>query len=472
MITAGSPPSTTTWSNLTLVFPNGSSDTLSPLLTNGQPTGVFTLSSQPNCSYCASGTASSNTNKWQSITVTFADQTSWTFTPVGDGYTYMPSMIFNRMGRYISILRDSCNGNRVSTVTDDSASPNTLLTFNYSGGYLSSITDAYGRCVSYAFGSAAGTTCLTTVSQISPSGSGAQPALETYGYTSINGQPHITSITTPSPTGSGTSLRQVFYDTSIPAKVTSVVDANGNTTSYNYCYNNGTIVQVANAQGTVQAEWTENFDPANNNLSTGVTDASGFTTVIEYGDPTNPFKPTRVTDKAGYVSNTTYDSHGNVLTATDPRGTVTTNTISYATFPLGRLTSVQQGTKTPTGFTYYEPSGLVQTVITPQPGTTGGPTVVTSFTYDSLGNVLTKTTPGNNAVSTITTTCNYTTDGTYTQPAMLGQPLTVTDNLGHITHLRYDARGNVTETTDALGHTSDFYYNIADQLITSVRPSN
>jgi len=39
----------------------------------------------------------------------------------------------------------------------------------------------------------------------------------------------------------------------------------------------------------------------------------------------------------------------------------------------------------------------------------------------------------------------------------------VTDNLGHVTHLRYDARGNVSSTWDALGDMTDISYNLVDQ---------
>ena len=67
-------------------------------------------------------------------------------------------------------------------------------------------------------------------------------------------------------------------------------------------------------------------------------------------------------------------------------------------------------------------------------------------------------------------------DGSYSQPAKSGQPLTITNNAGKVTHLRYDARGNVTSMWDALGNTTDITYNLADDAIdvrllaTALRP--
>jgi YD repeat-containing protein len=137
----------------------------------------------------------------------------------------------------------------------------------------------------------------------------------------------------------------------------------------------------------------------------------------------------------------------------------------YNVFALGRLISVQEGSKPATTFTYFEPSGLVQTITAPAPSGSGVTTVTSTFTYDALGNVLSVTGPGNNAASTITTTYNYTTDGGFTVPnASLGQPLVVTDNLGHSRHFRYDSQGRVTLAWDALGNTTGLSYNIAGQV--------
>lgn len=380
----------------------------------------------------------------------------WTFTLLS-GDTYALNQLTNRTGQSVNFTWNA--GRALAQVTD--AGTNTvLLTLAYdSKGKLATATDAYNRQVVYTFSTPSGTDqgMLQTVSQVVAAGTANPPIHWAYAYTPDKGQ-QLYSTTVPSPTGSGTSTATINYNAN--GKVASLVDANGNQRGYTYNAS-ATQVQVKDPAGSVVMSWTQKYSAARRN--TGVTDANNQSTTIEYNDAQNPTKPTRLVDKNGKVTVYTYDSFGNVLTVTTPRGMTTTYTYDYATFALGRLQSVQEGTKPATTFTYYEPSGLVQSLTAPAPG--GGPgAVTTSLTYDSLGNVLSVTEPGNNVTSAITTTYNYTTDGTYTQAAKRGQPLTVTDNLGHTTHLRYDAHGRVTSATDALGFETGASYNLVGQL--------
>jgi len=66
---------------------------------------------------------------------------------------------------------------------------------------------------------------------------------------------------------------------------------------------------------------------------------------------------------------------------------------------------------------------------------------------------------------------NYTSDGTYSQATGIGEPLTITNPLGNVTHYRYDPRGNRTVVVDALGNETDTSYNLANQELATTLPA-
>jgi RHS repeat-associated protein len=450
------------WSALSLRYPNGATETLTPQLNgSGQPTGAFTTVA--GAPYIVTGVSGSPTGTWQSVSITWNDQTQWRFVQLS-GTTYALNKITNRTGQSLSF---AWNGNRaLTTVTDDSSS-SVLLTLAYdANGKLTTATDIYDRQVSYSFdpGSSSTPNVLQSVSQVVTSGTSSPPARWTYTYTSDKGQ-QLNSITVPRPTGTGTSAATINYNST--GKVTSLVDGNGNQRVYTY-NTSDTQIQIKDAANNVALAWTQKFNSSG--LDTGTTNATSHSTTIAYTDFNNPLKPTSVIDRNGQETTYEYDQFGNVTEMITPRGLSVTYTWDYSDFALGRLVSVQEGGKLATTFSYYEPSGLLGTITRPEPNN-GASITTTTFTYDSLGNVLTVVAPGNDADSTITTALNYTTDGAYSQSAKLGQPLTITDNLNHVTHLRYDSQGRRTSVTDALGNETIFTYNLVGQLLTTTFPA-
>ncbi len=249
------------------------------------------------------------------------------------------------------------------------------------------------------------------------------------------------------------------------------MDANGNSRNYAATDANHTMVTVKDPLNNVVYAYTVGFD-GNMSGTTSTNGANVIQATNTFASANTPYKPSNVTDALNRTWNYTWDAYGNCLTSTTPRNTTTTNTYSYTNFALGRLTQVQEGSKTATNLTYYEPSGLPNTISSAKPGTVStGQQVTTTYTWDALGNILTMVSPGNNATTTNTTTFNYTTDGSYSQTAALGQPLVVTDNLGHATHFRWDNQRRQTAVIDALGNESDTTYNLIGQPLQSIAPA-
>jgi YD repeat-containing protein len=101
----------------------------------------------------------------------------------------------------------------------------------------------------------------------------------------------------------------------------------------------------------------------------------------------------------------------------------------------------------------------------------GTSTVSVRWIYGAYGNLGSVTFPGNAASSSITYTFNYTTDGGYGQAEAIGEPLTITDNTGKVTHIRYDTQGNVLSVTDALGNQANATYDITNNPTTITAPA-
>jgi RHS repeat-associated protein len=353
-------------------------------------------------------------------------------------------------------------------------------------GNITHVDDAYGRSIYYHCGAAGGFGPyqeLDYISQIVLTTTLNAPDNYSFSYQQVlnNSEapaPFLHTLTVPSPTGTGTSTATINYaNTSL---VASLVDGNGNTRIYTSTDANGNLsypsaftkVLMSTKGGT--ANYSYIVGTNSSMLETSRTNGAGQTYSTDvYADPNNPFAPSAVTDGNGNTTQISYDTYGNQLQVISPRGTLTTNNFVYTNFALGELQSTQQGSKTPTSYTYYEPSGLVKATTIPLPGTIGtGATATSTFTYDGVGNVLTAVMPGNNAAESIKTTFNYTTDGSYSVPSpRIGQPLTVTDNLGHTTHLRYDTQGNPRAVIDVLGNETDTTYNIANQMLTTTYPA-
>ena len=400
--------------------------------------------------------------------------------------------------------------------------------------YITSITDCYSRSVFYLEERPTYLPrgpVLTHVSQIVASTNTSGPdryAYIFYGYSSPEQNdlvyPFLSWIIVPAANGptpatqqltqgeAGTVETEINYATTGPTYVTSIVDGNSNVTQYTQGTGNTTTVAVGYLTGsTFNAKYTFTAGFDSNMSQTYRTDGNGTTlATATYSDPYDPLRPSSVTDANSHTTGYKWDSFGNLHEMTSPRGTVTdytwafpgsvssgypVNSITQTNAPvLGELTKVQEtaGTgggvtqKAATTYAYFDSanngasqdwtnSGLISTITKPTPGTSAGTTTVSyTFQYDHYGNMTQMVTPGNGAASSITTTLAYAT-GT---SVAIGQPLTITDNLGHATHFTYDSQGNRTSMTDAIGNATYFGhtdgtagYNIANQPVLVTYPA-
>jgi RHS repeat-associated protein len=482
----------------TLTYPNGAVETWTGTTGSlGTPAGAPYLANCP-----MSGV----------LTMTFKDRSVYTFIQIGAASanypagTYLLTGIKNLVGHSVTLNRDTAANNyRLLSITNDAATPVTLLKFNYTSAVLFSVEDLASpnvgehRQVNYSFTSG----LLTGVSQTAPDGGSANDLWQ-YGYQTINGQPYLHSVSTPDPndpSGMTYTSASVNYDAS--GFVQPHTDANARQRAYIPMGPGQTVVQVFNQAGVAPLQqWTQRFGASN--VDTGFTDAASHSASVAYTGTPSPYLPSAVTNRNNQSATVTYDaasSYGNVATVMDARGIQVVTTYDYPDdFPLGQVASVQRthvtngttdGTQIPTTYDYYTAAdvssdgvigvlnGMVKAVHTAQPNLIGGsPTLTTTYAYDSLGNPVQMTTPG--PYGTTTVSFNYTSGyNGYTQAEALGEPLTITvsgpDSSGVTTtivsYAKYDGRGNNTAEIDALGNETDAQFNLADQTTSTISPA-
>ena len=281
------------------------------------------------------------------------------------------------------------------------------------------------------------------------------------------------------------------YDAS--NNVLTKTDALGNITSYTYDANNNLITTV-NKEGTaISSVYQDNkivsitkddllfgqfeYD-ANGNVSS-VTDANGNTTELEYDSKGNMLS---ATDKIGVMMSYKYDSNGNVSETKDANG----NIVVYTRDTDGRciktsaLRTTSSGTENIEAYYSYDSDGNVVSKTEPLGNTThynydvlGNLSSMinangnkTKYEYDSLGNLI-KITYCDNTFETFTYDANGNTisaTNTYGQTINMtydkvGRMVSKTYENGGMEKYKYDAVGNVIETENADGAVTKYEYN-------------
>jgi RHS repeat-associated protein len=273
---------------------------------------------------------------------------------------------------------------------------------NYSGTNVGTITDPSGRTIQYTYNSAGQLTGVTDA------------AGEVWQFQYYDTRGNINQITDPR--GYTTTLA---YNSS--NQVTSIVYDNYTSASatYTYAYNSGNTVVT---------------DPLNHN-TTYTYDSGG--------------RVTNILNAIGDNYGLTYDSNNNLVSTTDPSSKVTTYT--YDT--LGSLLTAQNPSLSSGGAgakTSYSYGNAAHPYMTSVGKDTQGN--LTSYSYDTNGNVVSAASSGASGTSLGTSSEALQGDpnssgGTITCGAQTGEVCTSTDQNGNVTSYGYDTYGDLLTVT-------------------------
>jgi RHS repeat-associated protein len=347
-----------------------------------------------------------------------------------------------------------------STPTNIASQPGLLLTQS----------DVFGHSLSWQYNATGQMSQLT------------DPAGGVYQY-SYDLSGNLTGVTYPD-----SSSKTYWYNesantggASLPRALTGITDESGvRFATFKYSSSTGLAVNTQHAGGVE----SYTFSYPNLGHSASVTDPLGTTRTYAFhqslsydqdGSQTQPSATGTVTQSE------TYDANGNPATLTDFNGNVT----HYA-YDLTRNleTSRTEAYGTPqarTITTTWDPSWR-------QPDLIAEPNRTTAFTYDSPGNVLTKTITDTSVTPNVARTWTYTYDSygrmltaqgprtdvnstttyayyTCTTGFQCGQVQTITDALGHITTFNtYNAHGQPLTATDPNGVVTTLTYDLRQRL--------
>jgi RHS repeat-associated protein len=325
------------------------------------------------------------------------------------------------------------------------------LAYN-SSNLLASVTDSYNRSLGFTYQYNLLQT-VTTPDSLTLS----------YSYAARGTGTVLTSVAYS--TSPVTSQTYLYESTLLPYALTGITDENNNRFA-NWTYDStGRALTSQHANGADLMSVTYN-DTDNSRTVTnafGVSDTYTFTTL--QGVPKITQVSRAATSSTVAATETlTYDSNGYVASKIDWNGNQTT----YVNNSHGLPTTINEavGTGVARTITIAYDSTWVHL-----PATVTTPGLTISFTYDSNGEVLTKT-----LKDTTTTSVPYSTSGqtrTWTNTwsnALLASSKTPN---GNTTKYTYDSSGALTSTTDAKGHVTNITAHTGGGLpLTIVDPNS
>jgi RHS repeat-associated protein len=362
-------------------------------------------------------------NSW---ILTDKDDTVETYSSISSTEAILQS-IKARNGYTQTLTHDS--NNFLTAVTD---SYNRSLGFTYQNGLLQTVTTPDSLTLSYTYAAAGSSSVLTSVA---------------YSTNPVTSQTYL------------------YENTGLPFALTGITDEDGNRYATWTYDTTGRALTSQHANGadltTVVYDDTDNSRTVTNAL--GVTDTYTFTTLQGVPKVTQ-ISRAATSSTAAATESFTYDSNGYLASKTDWNGNQTT----YVNDSHGQPTTINEAVGTSVAKTTIIAYDSTWTHL-PATVTTAG--LTTSFTYDSDGELLTKT-----LTDTTTTTTPFSTKGqtrTWTNTWSNSLLASVKTPNGNTTKYGYDSTGALTSTTDAAGHLTQITSHTGGGLpLTIVDPNN
>lgn len=310
--------------------------------------------------------------------------------------------------------------------------------FAYNGdGRLASVTNGFGRTLTLAYSGVGQLTTVTT------------PDARVIAY-AYDGSGRLVSVLYPD--GKGRNF--VYENASFPQALTGIFDESGvrwGTFAYD---------TSGRAISTVLAGSADSYQVSYPSSSSAtVVDPLGTSRSYNYGTKLGKLAVTGSSLPSGEgksdAASRVQDANGLITSETDFRGTVNTTTWDIAR----RLpTVVVSASGTPdarTVTTQWHTSFALPVLVT-EPGRT------TAYTYDTLGNTLSKT------LTDTATSKAQLWQWTYNAQQLVA---TATEPNGAVTSYTYDTRGNVLTSTNALGHVVSYTYDNANRVSSMTTPN-
>jgi RHS repeat-associated protein len=338
---------------------------------------------------------------------------------------------------------------RLTSFTDPD---NKTTSFTYTGGDdLATITDPLGKVTKLEYDASSR---VTAIKSNYVSATNTWTALTSYAYSSPTAPCNSTSDTFKTVVTDPRS-HSTTYCADHEARITKVVDANGNTRSATYTPNSDV------ASSSLPGPAATNFTYASDNL-TQVDQPASEQTKLEYINATHPRSMTKLTSPQGTSQVFAYDTPGNLSTVSDGgsptqvqaslqyngqgAGACSDDTTAHTGSP--RCTIDGAGHTTTYG---YDANGNLDK-ITPEL-----PLGATTLTYDGLSRI-----------STIQDGKSQTRTFSYDPLDRITQ---IAYSNGATIGYTYDANGNLTQRVDSVAGTSTYQYDALNRRTQDTLPS-